>query len=157
MSVIPLLLGAVVATATPSFGFERVDVIAPLPGTFINDDLPRLTLDPLTITVRWLEQVQVVFTVPVEGLTAGVSLSAQSLFYAVPLFDVPGLELQVGLQTRLLLPAGFSAGLGWRWWRLRVGLGVVAGTEASWDNIDYDHPYVMPTLSLGIGRLFQGS
>jgi hypothetical protein len=151
----PEAVGVLEAPAAPSFGFERVDLVAELPGTFVNDDLPELAVDPVTIAVRFVEQVQVVFRVPVAGLTVGASLAAQCVYYAVPIPGVRGLELQLGLQSRLLLPVGFSASVGWRIWRVRVGLGVVAATTASWDNLNYDHPYVLPTLALGIGQLFE--
>lgn len=155
LAATPEAAGVVEAAEAPSFGFERVDVVAELPGTFVNDDLPELAVDPVTIVVRWVEQLQVVFRVPVAGLTIGASIAAQCIYYAVPIPGVRGLELQLGVQSRLLLPVGLSASLGWRIWRVRVGLGVVAATTASWDSVNYDHPYVLPTLALGIGQLFE--
>ena len=152
MSALMAVLWLVTAQAPATFGFERVDLLSEDPGLWVHQEAGRLGVDPLTATIRFLSQVKPVFSLPVEGLSAGVSLGSQSLVYERPLLPSMHLSWTVGLQTRLLLPRGALLGLAWRVGPLRLGLSLSVFSEASWARVDYRPWTVLPTFGLGIGR-----
>jgi hypothetical protein len=146
------LVAAVVLAAEPAgVRFERVDVLSEDPGLWLYQEAPRLGVDPVTPTVRFLTQVKAVWTTPVPGLGFGVSLASQSLVYEYPLVREAHLSLSLGLQTRLLLPRGAMAGLAWRAGPVRLGVSLSVFSEASWSRVDYGQWTVLPTLGLGFG------
>jgi len=146
-----LLLLAPVADAA-GVRFQRVDLISEVPGTFVNYDLPMFAMNPVTSGLRWVEQIQVVVDLPVDGLSTGLSLGAQSLFYEQPLVESAGLSWGLGLQTDLLLPKGFLADASWRYKRLRIGLGGCITSGATWANPNWSAWQLLPTVGVGIGR-----
>jgi hypothetical protein len=135
--------------------FQRVDLISEVPGSFLNHDLPMAGLNPVTTGLRWVEQIQVVVDLPVEGLSTGVSIGAQSLFYERALVPSAGLSWGVGLQTDLLLPKGALVDASWRWKRLRLGLGFTATSSATWAHPNWSAWQVLPTAGIGLGRAYQ--
>jgi|GEM_PF-1238304 len=147
------LVAAVVLAAQPAgIQLERVDVLSEDPGLWLYQEAPRLGVEPLTPTVRFLSQVKLVWSTPVRGLGFGVSLGSQSLVYEHPLLPKANLSLSVGLQTRLLLPRGALVGLAWRAGPVRLGLGLSFFSEATWSRVEYRQWTVLPTLGLGFGR-----
>jgi hypothetical protein len=99
------LVTALVLAAEPArVRFERVDVLSEDPGLWLSQEAPRLGVDRLTPTVRFLTQVKAVWSTPVRGLGFGVSVESQSLVYEYPLLERANLSLSMGMQTRLLLP-----------------------------------------------------
>ncbi|MBN1209365.1 MAG: hypothetical protein JXB05_31225 [Myxococcaceae bacterium] len=147
------LVTALVLAAEPSgVRWERVDVLSEDPGLWLHQELPRLGVDALTPTVRFLTQVKGVWSTPVRGLDFGVSLGSQSLVYEYPLLPRANLALSLGLQTRLLLPRGALVGVAWRAGPVRLGLGLSVFSEATWSRVDYSYWTALPTLGLGFGR-----
>lgn len=149
---------ALAATMTGQVQFERVDVISEDPGLWLSTEVPRLIADPLTPTLRFLEQVKPVWRTPVKGLSFGISVGSQSLVYEYPILrslhpilESARLSVSVGLQTRLLLPRGALAGLSWWMGPVRIGAGVSVFSEASWSDINYLTWTVIPTVGLGFG------
>ena len=134
--------------------FQRVDFISEVPGTFVNYDIPMAAMNPVTTGLRWVEQIQVVVDLPVDGLSTGVSLGAQSLFYERPLHEAAGLSWGLGLQTDLLLPKGALADVSWRWKRIRLGLGGCVTSGASWANPNWSAWQLLPTVGVGVGRSY---
>ena len=150
MSLVPAL---VLATALQApIAFERVDVLSEEPGMWVNHELPMVGASPLTVGVRFLEQVKVVWATPVPGLGIGTSVASQSVVYERSLLARYDVSWSVGLHTKLLLPRGVFGGLAWRWRRLRVALGVSLTSSASWARLDWSHWTVVPTVGLGVGR-----
>jgi hypothetical protein len=152
----PLTLSLVAASLTLAapVRLDRVDVLSEDPGTFLHYDLPMAGAYAPMTAVRFLEQVKVVFTLPVNGLYAGASLSSQSLSYEGPLWrgeDGRGLFWTAGLQTRLLLPYGAWAGVAWRFGFMRLSLGASASSAATWARPSWTEWRVLPTLGLGFG------
>jgi hypothetical protein len=146
------VVAAMVLAAEPaSVRFERVDVLSEDPGLWLYQEAPRLAVDPLTPTLRFLSQVKTVWSTPVRGLGFGVSLASQSLVYEYPLLPEARLSLSLGLQTRLLLPRGGTVGLAWRAGPLRLGVSLSVFSEASWARVDYRDWTVLPTLGVGFG------
>lgn len=147
-------LTAIVLAASfwSGFGFDRVDVVAEDPGTWMNYDLPMGTSYPPSLAIRFLSQVKPVWTTPVEGLTIGTSLASQSVVYEQPLWKQAGLYWSAGLQTQLLMPRGALAGLAWRRGHFRIGAGVSAVSGSSWARPDWTTWSFLPTLGFGIGR-----
>jgi hypothetical protein len=147
------LVTALVLAAEPSgVRFERVDVISEDPGLWLYQEAPRLKVDRLTPTVRFLTQVKVVFSTPKQGLSFGLSLDSQSLTYERPLLPRANLALSMGLQTRLLLPRGLLVGLAWRAGPVRLGLSLSVFSEATWSRVNYRYWTALPTLGVGFGR-----
>jgi len=149
---------ALAATISGQVQFERVDVISEDPGLWLSTEAPRLTADPLTPAIRLLMQVKPVWRTPVKGLSFGISLSSQSLVYEYPILQSvhpvlksARLSVSVGLQTRLLLPRGALLGVSWWMGPVRLGAGVSAFSEASWNDINYLTWTVIPTVGLGFG------
>ncbi len=141
-----------VALALP-VGFGRVDLVSEAPGTWIHDEAPALGLAPTGPAVRLVEQVSLVWTLPVKGLTVQTSLATQSLDYERILIrrgPVSG-WWHGGLQTRLLVPSGCTVGLAGRYRFLRVGVGLSVISGAGWGNLRWDWWRVLPTVGLGIG------
>jgi len=170
MSVIALLLTATLAQTPPSvpapatppvatssasaertwgFGFDRVDLLSEAPGTFLHWDAPLFATGPLDKTLRFLEQVTVVWRLPWQGFHMNLSLGTQSLTYEHPL--VAGLFVTGGLQTRLLFPSGANVGVAYRLGILRVGLSASMTTSGSWAAPGVFAPQFLPALGLGIG------
>lgn len=137
-----------------SFGFQRVDFISEDLGTFVNYELPTMPAYPLGGALRFVEQVKVVFDLPMEGWSVGASISSQSLAYEVPLQGLPGFYWSAALQTRLLLPRGVTTGVAWRWKHLRLGAGVSIASSAAWSHLDWSSWSVLPTIGIGVGRAF---
>jgi hypothetical protein len=146
-----LLLAASEPAETPSFRFDRVDLISEEPGTWLHYDVPLVGAYPLATLLRFVEQVKPVFQLPVKGLYVGTSISTQSLVYEGALMEQMGLSWTVGLQTRLLFPTGLHAGVAWRFSRLRVGLSLSAFTNGGWGRPDGFTVQFLPTLGVGIG------
>jgi hypothetical protein len=147
------LVTALVLAAEPArVRFERVDVLSEDPGLWLSQEAPRLGVDPLTPTVRFLTQVKAVWSTPVRGLGFGVSVESQSLVYEYPLLREQNLSLSMGVQTRLLLPRGALLGVAWRAGPVRVGLSLSVFSEATWSRVNYSYWTALPTLGLGFGR-----
>jgi hypothetical protein len=142
------------ATRSASFGFDRVDLLSEDPGTWLHYELPMLGAYPLAPALRFVEQVKVVFTLPVKGLYAGVSIGSQSLVYEYPLFADKGLFLTGGLQTRLLFPRGVLVGVAWRAGIFRLGVSLSAFTSGSWQRPTDTAVLLLPTVGLGIGQAY---
>ncbi len=165
MSVIALLLTVTLAQApevTPApdtatvpaertwgFGFDRVDLLSEAPGTFLHYDLPMYGTGALDKTLRLLEQITVVWRLPVQGFHLNLSIGTQSLTYEHPL--VGGLFLTGGLQTRLLFPSGANLGVAYRAGIFRLGLSASMTTSGSWAAPGIFTPQFLPALGLGIG------
>lgn len=143
-----MFVALLLLAAPPQLGVDRIDLIAEAPGTFVNFDVPNALVAPTPGAVRFVEQVQLVMTLPIEGLYVGASLSAQTLSFETPLAD--GFFVTVGVQTRLLLPVGGYGGLAWRWRWMRVALGASAFADASWARLTWNRFTVVPTLGFGI-------
>jgi hypothetical protein len=152
----PVVCALILAATATSIPFDRVDLLSEDPGTWIHYDVPGGSNYPTRPAMRFLTQIKPVFELPVEGLYLGASLSSQSLVYERPLLSEWNLYWSAGVQTRLLLPRGVMAGVAWRFWRLRVGLGLSAVSEARWSNPSWRSWAVLPTLGLGIGRMHGG-
>lgn len=143
-------------TPAPSFAFDRVDLIAEDTGTWINYELPVIGASTTTSAVRFVEQVKVSVSLPVEGLYAGASIQSQSVSYEWLLAPRWGLGLNAGLHTKLLLPRGlFLTGV-WRVWRTRVAFGVSVTSATSWARPDWSSWVVLPTVGFGLGREYVG-
>ncbi|WP_257455454.1 hypothetical protein [Archangium lipolyticum] len=152
----PLTLSLVTAALTLAapVRLDRVDVLSEDAGTFLHYDLPQAAAYAPITGARFVEQVKVVFTVPVGGLYAGVSIASQSLSYEGPLWrsqDGRGLFWTASVHTRLLMPYGAHAGVAWRYGILRVGVGASASSEATWARPEWTEWRVLPTLALGFG------
>lgn len=135
-------------------GFGRVDLLSEAPGTWIHDEPTGFSVYPTAPALRFVEQVTLVWTLPVDGLTVQTSVGTQSL-------DYEGLLARRGdhsawwhwgLQTRLLVPSGWNAGLAWRWRGVRVGAGLSVVSGAGWGHLSWDGWRVLPTVGLGVGR-----
>ena len=145
--VMALLLSAALAAPVR---FERVDLISEDPGFWVNYDAPRFSSSPRVAVLRFLFQVKPVFAMPIDGLKVGISLSSQSVVYERPL--ARSFHWNLGLQTSLLLPRGFTAGVAWWGGPVRVGLGVSAVSSATWKRPDWTVWEAIPTVGLGVGR-----
>lgn len=131
------------------FGFDRVDILSEAPGTFLHYDVPVFGTDPTVKAVRFLEQVTVFLKMPVRGLSVGLSLGTQSLWYEHRLTG--GLYGTAALQTRLLFPTGANVGLAYRMGILRIGASVSMTTSGSWAAPSVFVPALLPVLGIGIG------
>ncbi|MFH1467785.1 MAG: hypothetical protein ABIO70_25590 [Pseudomonadota bacterium] len=147
-----LLLLAAPAAHAQKIRFQRVDLISEAPGWWLNYDLPMADVNLQTTAIRWVEQLNVVLDMPLEGLSTGISIGAQTLWYERPLLADGDLSWGLGVQTRLLLPSGLNADLSWRWRRLRVGAGVSLASSATWARPDWTAWDAVPTLGIGVGR-----
>ena len=145
-----LLLSGVMAS---DFNFERIDIIAEDPGTWINYEVGSLPGYPTKGLVRWLTQIKPVVQTPVANLYIGLSLRSQSITYEVPIHEKLPLTASISLQTQLLLPKGANAGFAWKrgHWRLATGISTVS--EASWKRPAYASWVVLPTIGFGFGPL----
>ncbi len=146
-----LLLAAPQAQAA-KFRFQRVDLISEAPGSFLNYDLPMFDVNLQTSAIRWVEQIQVVFELPVQGLSAGISLDSQTLCYERPLLPAAGLYYGGGIQTDLLMPRGLLVDSSWRWRRLRLAVGASAVSGSTWRRPDWTSWDLLPTAGIGVGR-----
>lgn len=147
-----LLLATPPTAQGASLHLQRLDLLSEVPGSFVNYDLPMARVNGVTTAMRWVEQITLVVDLPVEGLSTGVSLGAQTLWYERALAPKAGLFAGAGLQTDLLLPKGAVMDLSWRWSRMRLGLGVCATSGASWRAPSWRAWDVLPTVGLGLGR-----
>ena len=132
--------------------FDRVDVLSEDPGLWVNDDLLRIQQTPRIGVIRYLGQVKVVLSMPVDGVYFGASLASQSLVVEqllVPKWPVFG---YAGVQSSLLLPRGLQAGLSFRHGGLRVGAGISGLSSATWARPDWTVWTFLPTIGLGFGR-----
>ncbi|MBN2798868.1 MAG: hypothetical protein JXX28_06935 [Deltaproteobacteria bacterium] len=136
------------AFAGGPIGFDRIDLLAEDPGTWLAYDAG--SGNTTAIGVRFITQVKPVWTTPVDGLTVGTSLSSQSLVYEHPL--VGGLSLGGGVQTRLMLPAGAVASFSYWAGPVRVAGGLSVLSSASWANPSWASWHALPTVGLGVGR-----
>ncbi len=134
--------------------FERVDLVAEAPGTWLADEVGMIGVYPTGPALRFVSQISAVWSLPVEGLTVQTSLTSQNLDYEGRLFDCGDFRFawHWGLQTRLLLPTGWMFGLAAQWKVVRFGLGLSVISGASWDHPSWNHWRVLPTLGLGVGR-----
>ena len=151
-----LLGGALEIEPERGFGFDRVDLIAEDPGTWINYDLHYSGIFPTSTAVRFVTQVKVSWRTPVRGLYLGTSLSSISATLEAPLLltERHGLFWTAGLQTRLFVPKGVTAGLAYRVGPVRVGAGVSVLSTASWSHLRWTQWSVLPTVGIGFGRSF---
>lgn len=142
-------------TAPPSsertwgFGFDRVDILSEAPGTFLNWDLPMFGVEWQVKTLRFLQQVTVVYRLPWEGFHMNLSIATQSLTYEHRIAG--GLFVTGGVQTRLLFPSGANLGVAYRVGVLRVGLSASMTTGGSWSGPAMFVPQFLPALGIGIG------
>lgn len=150
--MLALVASLVLAAEPGGVALDRLDLLSEDPGQWLHQDAPRLGVDTLTPTVRFLTQLKVVWSTPVRGLDFGISVGSQSLVYEYPLLPRAKLTLSMGLQTRLLLPRGALVGVAWRTGPLRLGLSLSVFSAASWSRVDYRYWTALPTLGLGIGR-----
>lgn len=140
-------------TAAP-LRLDRVDILSEDAGTFLHYDLPLARAYFPTTGVRFLEQVKVVFALPVTGLYAGASIASQGVSYEGMLWRTQegrGLVWNASVHTRLLMPYGAHAGLAWRFGIMRVGAGASVSTEATWARPSWTQWRVLPVLAVGIG------
>lgn len=128
---------------------DRVDLVSEDPGTWVNYDLPVVGANSTATVLRFVEQLKLVWRTPVERLFVGTSIASQSLVYEHPLLE-KSLFLSAGLQTKLLLPRGITAGLAWRAGYVRLGAGVSVLSSASWSNLNWTRWSVLPTVGVGI-------
>jgi hypothetical protein len=146
---------ATTAGRSASFGFDRVDVLSEDPGTWLHYEMPMMGTYPTAPALRFVEQVKVVFGLPVKGLYAGVAIGSQSLVYEYPLLADKGVFLTGGLQTRLLFPRGVLVGVAWRVGMFRFGASLSAITGGSWQRPGDTAFLLLPTLGVGIGRAYE--
>lgn len=134
--------------------FDRVDLVAEDPGTWLNQDLPAAGVNPLPAAVRFVTQVKVVLAMPVDGLYVGASISSWSLTWEQRLVrgrdDAEGLFVAGTLQTSLGLPRGLVASAVGRIGPARLALGASLLSSATWAEPDWSHWQLMPTIGLGI-------
>ncbi len=150
------------AVPRATFGFDRVDLVSEDRGTWLNYDLPMFSGYALSGVVRLVEQVKVSLRLPWQGFYLGLSIASQSLTFEGAIARRLGLFWTVGLQTRLLFPAGVLAGVAWRVAWFRVGVSVSAFTTRGWANLSGSGSgafpvHVLPTIGLGVGRAFENS
>jgi hypothetical protein len=134
---------------------ERVDLIAEDPGLWINDDIPALFKAPLDPALRFVGQMKVVWGLPVEGLTIGTSLQSQSRHYERTIFGFQSITAGAGLQTSLLLPRGLWVDAAWHRGPMRLALGLSVLSGASWTHLHWDQWRFLPTVGIGIGRVWE--
>jgi hypothetical protein len=139
------------ALAAP-IGFDRLDVLSEGSPTWIHHEAPRLMTTERFVSARFVEQVEPVLFLPVEGLTVGISMRAIRLHWERPLPGTDTLFVGGGVLTSLLLPTGAQIGAAWRPGRLRVGLSVCALSSASWSRREWTVWHVLPAIGLGFGR-----
>ena len=140
------------AHAAPLVRTERVDLFSEDPGSFVFHDLPRIGATPRSTAIRWVEQVRFVATMPRHGLVFGASIAAQSVSYRFRLHPSAPVYASAGISTRLFLPRGLL--LGAETWAgpVRLGLGLLVHTDATWKRLDYTHWTAQPGIGIGIGR-----
>ena len=153
MSLMLALVGTTVLATAP-VRFDRIDVLNEEVPTFLHYDVPIEHAYPTGTALRFVEQLKVVVTLPMEGLYLGASLRSQSLSYEGPIWkqaDGRGLFWTAGLSTRLLMPYGAQAGVAWRVGFMRLGVGLQAASAATWARPAWGEWQVLPTLALGFG------
>jgi hypothetical protein len=140
---------ASVALAAP-VRFDRVDLLSETPGTWLVYEAPRIEAAPGTVALRWAAQVAPVVSIGRAEISA--SFAGQSLGVAIPLDRARPATLDVAIVGRALLPIGARAGLAWRAGRTRLGLSVVALSDATWTRADWSSWTVLPAVGVGVGR-----
>ena len=128
---------------------DRVDLLSEAPGTWLPYEAPRLATAPGVAALRLAAQVSPVFSV--DAVELSLSLSAQSLAVRTPLFR-ERVFADAAVVTRAFLPVGARVGLAWRPGPVRIGLSLVALSDATWVRTDWRAWTVMPALGLGVGR-----
>lgn len=134
--------------------FDRIDVLNEEAPSFLHYDVTTTGVYPAGTALRFIEQLKVVVTLPVDGLYLGASLRSQSLTYEGAILrtgDGRGLFWSAGLSTRLLMPYGAQAGIAWRFGVMRLGIGVQAASGATWARPAWSEWQVLPTIGLGFG------
>ena len=147
------LLATCLALAAP-IRLDRVEILNPSPGTWLTEEAPMLGARPGITTLRFAEQVGPVFQLGQGRVEVGLSLAAWTLGATVPLPH--GFELYGGIGTRLALPAGAVAGVGWRVGPLRLTVGGSAWSQAGWRRPSWSVWAVRPSVGLGILRRRRG-
>ena len=142
---------ALAANAAP-VGLDRLDVLSEGSPTWINQELPRVSTTGRFVAVRFVEQIEPVLFLPVEGLTVGVSMRSIRLHWERQLPGADPLFLGGGVLTSLFLPAGAQIGAAWRPGKVRVGVSLCALSSASWSRRDWTVWHVLPAIGLGVGR-----
>ncbi len=128
---------------------DRVELLSTDPGVWVNYDLPGAGPRFTTAAVRFVEQVQPVLSMPVDGLYVGLSWSSQSVSYERPFGDLP-LGWAGGVQTLWLLPRGAFAELTADLGPVRLGAGLSLLSQASWARLSgYDRWDPLPAFTLG--------
>ena len=144
------ILGLAPAAWAGDVHLARVELLSTDPGTWIHYDLPAVATHATPTAIRFVEQVQPVLALPVDGLHVGLSMTSQSLSYERPL-GRSSLGWAAGVQTLLLLPRGAFAELTADWGPARLGLGASVLSHAKWARLGgYGQWDVLPAVSLGI-------
>lgn len=152
---------AVVVTCAPTHDanaagirFDRVDIIAASPGTWVNYELPTIATYPVRPALRLVEQVQVAWTIDaMPKLQIAVSLASQDIVYQDKIAGSDRLSWRAGITTTLLMPRGAYAVAVARLGRWQLGMGASAQSAARWSRISgFGQWTVMPTIVIGVGR-----
>jgi hypothetical protein len=151
----PLTAMLVAAALAGPVRFERVEILAENPATWVNYELPMAASNTTTSAVRLLEQTKVVWATKKEGLRIGTSLRSQSVQWEGNFWAEKSLVWSAGAQTRFGLPNGAFGSLGWRWRRLRLSAGVSVLSGATWARPAWDSWRVLPVVSVGFGRSYR--
>ncbi|NCG19347.1 MAG: hypothetical protein GWP91_10100 [Rhodobacterales bacterium] len=130
--------------------FDRVDVLSEASPTWLHDELPRRSTSGRFVAVRFIEQVQPVLALPVEGLELGFSLRSQVLRYESAVND--DWSVNGGLLLGALLPNGLSVGTSWRPSKVRIGASLSLVTTANWNRPAWAAPRLLPGVGIGLGR-----
>lgn len=153
MSLMLALVGSTMLASAP-VQFDRIDILNEQVPTFLHYDVPTTKAYPLGTAMRFVEQLNVAFTLPLKGLYVNASLRSQGLTYEgalLPSSNGRGLFWMAGISTRLLMPYGAQVGLAYRVGFVRLSLGVQAASGATWARPSFGQWQVLPTLGLGFG------
>ena len=141
---------ALLGAAAAGVHVDRVELISADPGVWLNYDLPTLATRPTSTVVRFVQQVQPVLALPPEGLHVGLSLTSQSVSWEQP-FAETRWGWGAGVSTLLLLPRGAFAEATVDLGPVRLGLGGVLLSQASWARLGgYDTWDPMLGLTVGL-------
>lgn len=130
------------------WGVDRIEVITESDGTWLRDELPRWGSAERVVAMRFVEQVQVVTAVPLDGVRVGLSLRNQTLRWENEF--APAVHLGVGSVHRAGLPVGGMVGLAWGPRAIRVGTALTATSAASWARPNWSQWRVLPTVGVGV-------
>lgn len=142
---------AAVSFAAP-IQLDRVDLLSEDPGLWLSHELPRATLAPGIVSLRFLTQIRPVLSLPVEHLSVGLSLQSQSLLIERPIAPAAGLALTGGLITRGGLPSGAMVGGAWRPGNVRLGISAIGLSSATWSHPSWSDWRLLPGVGVGFGR-----